>query len=178
MARPHSFRLVSRSTARRSGAAYMAGSRISITGEIAFTARKTGRRIVLPLVQPLSDYLASLPVSDNPNAFIFPNSAKHKRTASLSNQFRGILVDAGLVGPLDSSEALTKVEVEARETERDFVSPFTPLSGNHAQSERALGLHRARDYGHESAAVSRRYSTLSTDEKRKAMRQLPDVTSG
>ena len=28
------------------------------TGEIAFTARKTGRRIVLPLVQPLGDYLA------------------------------------------------------------------------------------------------------------------------
>src|SRR4029453_18491221 len=41
------------------------------TGEIAFTTRKTGRRIVLPLVQPLSDYLASLPGSDNPNAYIF-----------------------------------------------------------------------------------------------------------
>jgi integrase len=41
------------------------------SGEIAFTTRKTGRRIVLPLVQPLSDYLASLPASDNPNAFIF-----------------------------------------------------------------------------------------------------------
>src|SRR5215471_16902569 len=66
------------------------------SGEIAFTAHKTGRRIVLPLVQPLADYLAALPVSDNPNACIFPNSAKHKRTASLSNQFREILVDAGL----------------------------------------------------------------------------------
>ena len=32
------------------------------SGEIAFTTRKTGRRIVLPLVQPLADYLASLPV--------------------------------------------------------------------------------------------------------------------
>src|SRR5262249_15059556 len=30
--------------------------------EIAFTARKTDRRVVLPLVQPLSDYLASLPM--------------------------------------------------------------------------------------------------------------------
>src|SRR5512132_1093547 len=64
--------------------------------EIAFTAKKTGRRIVLPLVQPLSDYLASLPASDNPDAFIFPNSAKHKRTTSLSNQFRAILLEAGL----------------------------------------------------------------------------------
>jgi len=55
------------------------------TSEIAFTTRKTGRRIVLPLVQPLVDYLSALPAGDNPNAFIFPNSAKHKRTASLSN---------------------------------------------------------------------------------------------
>jgi site-specific recombinase XerD len=63
------------------------------TGEIAFTTRKTGRRIVLPLVQPLIDYLNALPAGDNPNAFIFPNSATHKRTASLSNQFRDILVE-------------------------------------------------------------------------------------
>src|SRR4029077_19420245 len=52
------------------------------SGEIAFTAPKTGRRIVLPLVQPLSDYLASLPASDNPNAYIFPRAASAKRTAS------------------------------------------------------------------------------------------------
>ena len=44
------------------------------SGEIAFTARKTERRIVLPLMQPLSDYLASLPASDNPATFIFPST--------------------------------------------------------------------------------------------------------
>ena len=48
------------------------------TGEIAFTTRKTGRRIVLPLVQPLADYLASLPASDNPNAFIFPSRSERE----------------------------------------------------------------------------------------------------
>src|SRR4029077_14771840 len=69
------------------------------SGEIAFTTRKTGRRIVLPLVQPLADYLASLPATDNPNAYIFPNTAAHKRTNSLSNQFRDIMADAGLVQP-------------------------------------------------------------------------------
>src|SRR5262249_41294953 len=69
------------------------------SGEIAFTARKTGRRIVLPLVQPLIDYLSALAVNDNPNAYIFPNAATHKRTNSLSNQFRDIMADAGLVEP-------------------------------------------------------------------------------
>src|SRR5438045_1067251 len=56
------------------------------SSEIAFTTRKTGRRIVLPLVQPLGDYLASLPASDNPDAFIFPRSASARRTSDLSYQ--------------------------------------------------------------------------------------------
>src|SRR6266480_352516 len=84
------------------------------SGEIAFTARKTGRRIVLPLVQPLVDYLSALPAGDNPNAFILPNLATHKRTASLSNQFRDILVDAGLVEPR-SHQAAKKGRAQARE---------------------------------------------------------------
>ncbi len=73
------------------------------TGEIAFTTRKTGRRIVLPLVQPLGDYLASLPASDNPDAFIFPRAASATRTGTLSNQFREILVDAGLFTVCDTA---------------------------------------------------------------------------
>ncbi len=86
------------------------------SGEIAFTARKTGRRIVLPLVQPFDDYLSALPSSDNPNAYIFPELGKHKRTASLSNQFREILVEAGLVEPLPRGHKSTgKGRSQARE---------------------------------------------------------------
>ena len=69
------------------------------TGKVAFSTRKIGRRIVLPLVPPLADYLASLRASDNPDAFIFPRAGSAKRTASLSNQFRDLLVTAGLVSP-------------------------------------------------------------------------------
>ena len=43
----------------------------SDSDEIAFTTRKTGRRIVLPLVQPLADYLASLPASGERKAYGF-----------------------------------------------------------------------------------------------------------
>jgi integrase len=41
------------------------------TGEIAFTTRKTGRRIVLPLVQPLIDYLSALPAGRQSKRFHF-----------------------------------------------------------------------------------------------------------
>jgi integrase len=147
------------------------------SGEIAFTTRKTGRRIVLPLVQPLADYLASLPASDNPNAFIFPRAASAKRTASLSNQFRDILVEAALVKPLPRGHKSTgKGRNQAREaSEISFHglrhSAVTMLKAAGVSDFMARGI-----VGHESTAVSRQYTHLTTDDKRAAMRRLPDVT--
>jgi integrase len=145
------------------------------SNEIAFTARKTGRRIVLPLVQPLSDFLASLPASDDANAPIFPRAARAKRTASLSNQFREILVDAGLVEPR-GHEATKQGRSQARETSE---ISFHSLRHSAVTMLKASGLSDfvAREIvGHESAAVSRQYSHLSTDDMRSAMQRLPDVT--
>jgi len=145
------------------------------SGEIAFTTRKTGRRIVLPLVQPLADYLASLPASDNPNAFIFPNAASAKRTGSLSNQFREILADAGLVEPR-THQATGKGRSRAREASE---ISFHSLRHSAVTMLKAAGVSDfiAREIlGHESAAVSRQYTHLTTDDKRAAMRRLPDVT--
>ncbi len=143
--------------------------------EIAFTTLKTGRRIVLPLVQPLADYLASLPASENPNAFIFPTAASAKRTGTLSNQFREILVDAGLVEPR-GHEATGKGRSQARETSE---ISFHSLRHSAVTMLKASGLSDfvAREIvGHESAAVSRQYSHLSTDDLRNGMKRLPDVT--
>jgi integrase len=147
-------------------------------GEIAFTTRKTGRRIVLPLVQPLADYLASLPASDNPNAFIFPRAASAKRTASLSNQFRDILVTAGLVEPRPRGHKSTgKGRDQAREASE---ISFHSLRHSAVTMLKAAGVSDfiAREIvGHESAAVSRQYTHLTTDDKRAAMGRLPDVTN-
>jgi len=146
------------------------------TGEIAFTTRKTGRRIVLPLMQPLGDYLASLPASDNPNAFIFPRTASAKRTGTLSNQFREILVDAGLVEPR-GHKARGKGRSQARETTE---ISFHSLRHSAVTMLKASGVSDvlAREIvGHESAAISRQYTHLTTDDLRNAMQRLPDVTS-
>jgi integrase len=145
------------------------------TGEIAFTARKTGRRIVLPLVQPLIDYLSALPASDNPNAHIFPRSASAKRTGTLSNQFREILVDAGLVEPR-TYESTGKGRSHAHEMGE---ISFHSLRHSAVTMLKASGLSDfiAREIvGHESSAVSRQYTHLSTDDLRSAMQRLPDVT--
>jgi integrase len=145
------------------------------SNEIAFTARKTGRRIVLPLVQPLADYLASLPASDNPDAYIFPGAAIAKRTAVLSGQFREILSDAGLVEP-HTHEATGKGRSGAREPSE---ISFHSLRHSAVTMLKASGLSDfiAREIvGHDSSAVSRQYTHLSTDDLRNAMQRLPDVT--
>src|SRR5437899_1565162 len=146
------------------------------SGEIAFTTRKTGRRIVLPLVQPLGDYLASLPASDNPDAFIFPRLASARRTSDLSHQFRKILVDAGLIEPR-TQESTGRGHSGTREPSE---ISFHSLRHSAVTMLKAAGVSDfiAREIvGHESAAVSRQYTHLTTDDKRAAMRRLPDVTS-
>jgi integrase len=147
------------------------------TGEIAFTARKTGRRIVLPLVQPLIDYLTSSPASDKPDAYIFPRAATAKRTSALSSQFREILADAGLVEPR-THKSTGKGRSGAREASE---ISFHSLRHSAVTLLKASGLSDvfAREIvGHESAAVSRQYTHLSTDDLRNAMQRLPDVTNG
>jgi integrase len=143
--------------------------------EIAFTARKTRRRINLPLVQPLIDYLESLPAGDDPDAYIFPRSAQHKRTASLSNQFREILVETGLVDPRDYRKKTIKGRAHARvPSELSFHS----LRHSAVTMLKASGLSDvfAREIvGHESSAVSRQYTHLTTEDLRKAMERLPNV---
>ena len=145
------------------------------TGEIAFTARKTGRRIVLPLHPALVDYLASLPASDDANAFIFPRAATAKHTGSLSNQFRDILADAGLVAPR-THQSTGKGRSHAREASE---ISFHSLRHSAVTLLKAAGVSdfMAREIvGHESAAVSRQYTHLTTDDKRAALLRVPDVT--
>jgi integrase len=147
------------------------------TGEVAFSTRKTGRRIVLPLMQPLVDYLSALPASDNPNAFIFPRAGSAKRTSTLSNRFRDILVDAGLVEPR-GHKATKQGRSQAREPSE---ISFHSLRHSAVTMLKASGLSDvfAREIvGHESAAISRQYTHLSTDDLRSAMQRLPDITNG
>jgi integrase len=107
---------------------------------------------------------------------MFPNSAKHKRTASLSNQFREILVDAGLVEPREY-KTTKKGHSHMRETSE---ISFHSLRHSAVTMLKASGLSDvfAREIvGHDSSAVSRQYTHLTTDDLRAAMQRLPDVTN-
>jgi integrase len=151
------------------------------TNEIAFTTHKTGRRIVLPLMQPLSDYLSELPSSDNPNAHIFPNAAKYERTTSLSNQFYEILVEAGLAEPRPNYYKLSEKDKKGRDHARDASQiSFHSLRHSATTMLKNAGVSNALAMaiiGHESEAVSRAYTHHSTEDLRRAMERLPDVSA-
>jgi integrase len=147
------------------------------SGEVSFVTQKTGRRINIPMMQPVIDYLTTLPASDDPNAFIFPNAAAHRHVASLSNEFREILTDAGLVEVRRYTRSKTKGASGPRELSE---ISFHSLRHSAVTMLKAAGVSDfiAREIvGHESAAVSRQYSHLSSDHKRQAMKNLPDVTA-
>ena len=91
----------------------------------------------------------------------------------LVGQFHDILVDAGLV----------EVRSYARKPKGPRAASeisFPSLRHSAVTMLKAAGVSDfiAREIvGHESAAVSRQYSHLSTEHKRNAMRNLPDVTA-
>ena len=131
---------------------------------------------MLPLVQPPVDYLASSPASDNLNAFIFPSAATAKRTDSLSNQFRDILVAAGLV-EARGHKSTGKGRDQAREASE---ISFHSLRHSVVTMLKAAGVSDfiAREIvGHDGAAVSRQNTHPTTDDKRAAMQRLPDITN-
>jgi integrase len=135
--------------------------------------------INIPMMQPVVDYLAALPANDDPDAHVFPKAAKQTHVASLSNQFREILIDAGLAEVREYGRH-SKKQNPVRTRELNDIS-FHSLRHSAVTMLKAAGVSDfiAREIvGHESAAVSRQYSHLSTAHKRDAMRNLPDVTNG
>jgi integrase len=142
--------------------------------EIAFTAKKTGRRILLPLMPQLVDYFSALPAGDDPNDPIFTRSAI-KNTGRLSNQFRGILVEAGLAEPYTANGN------KGRSAARELIDvSFHSLRHTATTMLKAAGVSdfmAMQIVGHESSAISRQYSHLSVDDLRRAMSKLPDVSA-
>ena len=144
---------------------------------LAFTTGKTGRRMILPLAKPLRAYLETCDAPDDPDAPIFSQSSKAKTIGHLSNGFRAILEEAGLVDARKANHASTG---KGRTTKRE-VSELSFHSLRHSavtflKASGASDVLAREIVGHDSAAVSRSYTHLATEDLRPAIDNLPDVT--
>lgn len=137
-------------------------------GSIAFTARKTGATVALPLVSPAIDALLALPAADDPDAPVFREIAAMARS-SRSNAFRGLLEAAGLTSP--------QAEREGTRSGRRQTQPLSFHSLRHTATSllKAAGVSDSiarAIVGHESPAVSRQYTHLDMDTMRQAIEKI------
>ena len=147
---------------------------------ISFVTQKTGKRLSMRLAEPLADYLSALPGVDDPRAFVFPQFAAmgENVTASLSKGFaEEILIPAGLMLPRPKHHAANGTGRKAKRQVNEVT--FHSLRHSLVTMLKATGASNALAQmivGHDSAAVSARYTHLSADDTADSMSKLPDVT--
>jgi integrase len=144
---------------------------------LAFTTGKTGRRMILPLAKPLRAYLETAPSSDDPDGPIFPDSSKAKTIGHLSNGFRSILTEAGLVEARKPNHAsIGKGRTSKREVSELSFHSLRHSAVTFLKAAGASDVLAREIVGHDSTAVSRSYTHLATEDLRPAIDNLPDVT--
>jgi integrase len=144
--------------------------------ELALVSRKTKRRVVVPLAEPLQGFiLEHMDVGDDPKQPLFPKAFAAKRVSALSNQFYDIMADTGLVEPRKH-----KSNGKGRNSRRAFNElSFHALRHTATSLMKNAGISPAivQDIiGHESPAISAHYTHIDEQSKRSAVDLLPDVT--
>ena len=144
--------------------------------ELTLRTEKTDRNMVVPLAKPLIEFIQGMRVAvDSPDAPLFPASFEtlaSGRIGTLSNRFYAILVEAGLAEER-SRDGGGQGRSGARSTQplsfHSLRHTATSMLKNAGVSESVV----MDIIGHESAAVSRQYTHIDLDAKRKAMDRMP-----
>lgn len=135
-----------------------------------YSTDKTRRVMEIPMTPNLKDHLESLPMGDDPDDYLLPTLAG-KRSGSLSNQFYKLMAKLGFVPKRDH-----KGKGKGRNTKRvPNKYGFHSFRGTATSNLKNAGVPEAvvRDIiGHESKAVSRLYTNIDLESKRKAMQKM------
>jgi integrase len=141
--------------------------------EITVRTEKTGRVQILPIHNVLRAHLMTLPAGDDPTMKICPALAV-KDGSQLSNEFYDAMSSVGLVSGRDHVGTGKGRDRRRKQSVVSFHSlryTATSLLKNAGVSDVV-----ARDIiGHESEAVSRNYTRIDEETKRKAIDSMPDV---
>lgn len=145
---------------------------------VQFVTAKTGRAMDIPIAAPLLNYLLTLPAGDKPKAPVFPQLSELKQQ-TLSRQFADILRDAGLLSGQAKAPHRAKKDGRDRKRQTNEIS-FHCLrhTATSLLKNAGVGEAIAMDIiGHQSAAISRTYTHIESEAKRRALDKLPDVMS-
>jgi len=146
-------------------------------GEIRFVARKTGKRVAIPICEALRAHILSLPTRDDPSAPIHPRSretvTRQGYSSTLSQQFSELLVRAGLRSDTTTHRSRGIGRSNRRRREE--------LSFHSLRHSVTTLLHEANVpgavaqalIGHDSEAVHENYISVGMEAVRQAAGRLP-----
>lgn len=149
--------------------------------ELRLVSQKTGRNMIVPLANPLHQWLVDNANLDTPSAPVFPKAyevcQRHGRVSYLSNQFYDILFSAGLV---EKRTHKASKEKPGRSSERK-IQPVSFHSLRHTATSllKNAGVSEAVAMdiiGHDSKLISQNYTHIEEHAKRTALSKLPDIT--
>ena len=144
--------------------------------DVALVTQKTGKRIRVPMAKALRSYFLSLDAPDDPDAPVFPKAAGAKRVGHLSNQFRNLLADVGLVAVNAHQAASGKGRSASRVTSELSFHSLRHSAVSMLKSGGASDAMARELIGHQTEAVSRMYTHFSSEDMRKAVNLLPDLS--
>ena len=145
--------------------------------EIRLTTSKTGRRVELPLVPQLRDYVINNRlISAGPNVPLFPHAfatvKKNGAVQTLSNEFYELLVASGL------APTRSKANTGRGRSVRRATNPLSYHSFRHTLTSalKNAGISSAivQDIiGHASPEISAHYTLIDSASKRNAINSIP-----
>ena len=147
--------------------------------EIRMLIRKTGKYMTIPISAHLREHLLEIPAGDNPKAFVHPRAAaimaaNQGRVGTLSNEFGRYLVRIGLrehqphvSRGIGRSGKRMGLEISFHCLRHSAVSFLKDAGVPHAVVMELVG--------HESIAVSQRYTHVGHESLLKAANALPKI---
>jgi integrase len=141
-------------------------------GTMAYTRRKTGTPVAMPLHEDLAAFLTELPATDDPDAFLFPSLAGKAAAgkSGLSMAFKAIMAKAGIEG------ATEKAEGKAGRTRNALSFHCLRHSFNSALANAGVPVEiRQALAGHASAEMNMNYTHREVESLRGAMKKLPGL---
>ena len=147
-----------------------------------FVTAKTGKKMDLPIAEPVLAYITELQAPDDPAAPLFPKAykigIKDTGDSRLSQQFHAILAASGMV---DERKTKLKAEDGKGRSNSRKVNEISFHSLRHTATSmlKSAGVVESvamEIIGHDSAVISKHYTHVDAQAKRAAIALLPDIT--
>jgi integrase len=147
-------------------------------GEIRLVTRKTGKRLILPIAGPLKNHIESLRVPDQIGVPVHPRAfelcKKAGNVTTLSHQFVDLMAQTGLRSPTSH-----KAEGIGRDGKRRGLDiSFHSLRHSTVSWLKDCAVPDAvimALVGHNSAAMSQRYTSIGKESLAKAQEAMPQI---